>query len=81
MGGNWQKLPQRNQKTVKIIQSAGAKSGCTGNLRQGSNALGNPDFVETGIFLDKLEQWHLGLIDAYRTECERVFIEESIAAH
>jgi hypothetical protein len=29
---NWQKLPERNQKTVKIIQSAGAESGCTGNL-------------------------------------------------
>lgn len=78
---NWQKLPDRTQKIVEIIQSAGAKSGCTGNLRQGSIALGNPDFVETGIFLDKLEQWHLDLIDAYRTEFEKVFIEERINAH
>ena len=81
-GFNWQKLPRKDQKkTVKIIQSAGAESGCTGNLRQGSNALGNPDFVETGIFLDKLEQWHLALIDAYRTEFEKVFMDESIDAH
>ena len=81
-GFNWQKLPRKDkEKTVKIIQSAGAESGCTGNLRQGSIALGNPDFVETGIFLDKLEQWHLDLIDAYRTEFEKVFIEERINAY
>ena len=81
-GFNWQKLPKTGQKkTVEIIQSAGAESGCTGNLRQGSIALGNPDFFETGIFLDKLEQWHLDLIDAYRTEFEKVFIEERINAH
>jgi len=79
---DWQKLPNNGtQKTVKIIQSAGAESGCTGNLRQGSISLGNPDFVKTGIFLDKLEQWHLDLIDAYGTEFEKVFIEESSDAH
>jgi hypothetical protein len=79
---NWQKLSKDGQKiTVKIIKSAGAESGGTGNLRQGSIALGNLNFVETGIFLDKLEQWHLSLIDAYRTECERTFLEESIDAY
>ena len=74
---NWQKLPDRTQKIVEIIQSAGAKSGCTGNLRQGSITLGSPHFAETGIFLDKLEHWHLDLTDAYRTEFENVFTEES----
>jgi hypothetical protein len=80
-GANWQKLPARTHKTVEIIQSAGAESGSTGNLRQGSIALGNPDFIETEIFLDKLEQWHLDLVDAYHTEFERVFIGESSNAH
>lgn len=80
-GFNWQKLLKKNQKTVKIIQSVGAESGCTGNLRQGSTALGNPDFVETVIFLDKLEQWHLDLIDAYRAEFEKVFTEKSSDTH
>ena len=81
---NGQKLPskpnEQQKKTVKIIQSVGAESGCTSNLRQGSIALGNSDFVETGIFLDKLEQWHLDLIDAYHTEL-KVFIEERSDAH
>ena len=74
---NWQKLPERAQKTVRIIQSAGAESGSTGNLRQGSRFLGNPDFDETLIFLDKLEHWHLDLIDAYRSEFKNVFDERS----
>ena len=77
-GFNWQKLSKDSQKiTVKIIQSAGAESGGTGNLRQGSIALGNPHFAETGIFLDKLEDWYLDLTDAYRTEFENVFTGES----
>lgn len=78
---NWQKLPERNQKTVQIIQSAGAEQYCTGNLRQGSIALGNPNFAETGIFLDKLEQWHLDLIDAYRAEFDKVLTLESSDSH
>ena len=74
---NWDKLTGQQQKTVGIIQSVGAVSGSTGNLRQASRALGNPDFVDTRIFLDKLEQWYLDLIDAYRTELESFFTGES----
>jgi hypothetical protein len=75
-GPNWEKLPSKNQKTVQIIQSVGAESGSSGNLRQGSAALGNPDFVDTMVFLDKLEHWYLDLIDAYSAEFETVFAEE-----
>lgn len=65
---NWDKFSGKQKATAKVIQEAGARSGSSGNLRQGSCALGNPDFTNTTIFLDILEQWHIGITDAYHKE-------------
>lgn len=65
---DWEKLNVQQKKTAKVIQEAGARSGSSGNIRQGSCALGNPEFTNTTLFLDRLEQWHIALTDAYHQE-------------
>ncbi|NMG18784.1 hypothetical protein [Brasilonema bromeliae] len=65
---NWEKLEGTQKDTAKVIQSVGAKFGCSGNLRQGSSALGNPEFTNTLIFFEKLQQWHIDLASAYDKE-------------
>ncbi|KAB8333110.1 hypothetical protein SD80_014695 [Scytonema tolypothrichoides VB-61278] len=65
---NWEELEGTQKDTAKLIQSVGAKFGCSGNLRQGSSALGNPEFTNTLIFFEKLQQWHIDLASAYDKE-------------
>jgi hypothetical protein len=54
---DWSKLSTPSKRTADIIQVGGLKAGFTGNLRAGAEALGNKDFVSTGIFADIIDAW------------------------
>jgi hypothetical protein len=69
---DWKKLKQ-GKETAEIIERVGASSGSNSNLRQGSIALGNPEFSNTAIFFQKLEQWRNNLGEAYKKEIDQKF--------
>jgi hypothetical protein len=54
---NWNKLDERSRRTARVVASAGATSGSTGNLRTGSAKLGNPRFTDLDVFAAKLHEW------------------------
>jgi hypothetical protein len=61
---------RRQQRNAAIIMAVGAEQCSTGILRQGSRALGNPDFHHTTVFAGILKQWASNLRTAYEKECE-----------
>ncbi|MBP5973120.1 hypothetical protein HW132_10340 [Brasilonema sp. CT11] len=74
---NWEKLDKKQQRTAKVILQTGLISNVDVepeyqhlniSLREGSYALGNPEFTNTLVFFEKLQQWHISLADAYEKE-------------
>ena len=66
--GDWNILTGRAAKTVKIIASAGASRGSTGNLRTGATYLKNSNYHSFHVFVDYLSEWQNKLTAAYKEE-------------
>lgn len=63
---DWKKLEGRSVETSKMISDVGAKSGCSGNLRIGLEAIGYADY-RVGKMGDDLAEWQA----AVHAECKR----------
>jgi len=71
-GPDWSKLPKQSEKTAEVMSAAGAASGSTGNLRQGSRVLGNKDFKNTILFHDIIKSWRTELYVSYKAELQNL---------
>jgi hypothetical protein len=65
---NWDKLDNRQAQTKKVIESVGAKQGCSGNMRTGAEALGNTGYHDVGIFYRVIGRWEDAVRAGYREE-------------
>ena len=65
---NWNSLKANALATATIIQSLGASSGSTGNLRQGYSRIIGDDFQQALRFGDILRDWAKALKAEYRQE-------------
>jgi hypothetical protein len=43
--------------TLQAIKAAGLRPGCSGNLRQGADALGNTDYADVTVFQQIIRFW------------------------
>lgn len=59
-------------ETIAVIQAVGAIQASTGNLRTGSESLGNKEYKQLGAFADKLLEWSARLCSEYRRELENI---------
>ena len=54
---DWNAPSGRNIHTIKAIVNIGLRYGSTGNLRTGSEWLGNSDYTQTNIFSHLIDRW------------------------
>jgi len=66
--GEWDRPTGLSAMTIQIIRSAGAEHGSTGNLRQGAEYLGNPQYQHLSVFSGHLSGWRKDLARAYEAE-------------
>ncbi|MCK4419262.1 hypothetical protein KAV79_05605 [Candidatus Aerophobetes bacterium] len=59
-------------ETIAVIQAVGAIQASTGNLRTGSESLGNKEYKHLGAFADKLSEWLARLCSEYRRELQNI---------
>jgi hypothetical protein len=64
----WTKADNQSKGTIEIIQSVGAQSGSTGNMRTGAKVLGCPMYNNLDSLLDKITQWQNELLKQYQAE-------------
>ena len=64
-GLDWEKISKNNfhaKRTISEIKKLGLVAGSTGNLRTGSEWLGNKDYVQTSRFVYIIDAWSEELI-------------------
>lgn len=61
-----------SKNTIQAIQSVGARSGSTGNMRIGAEALGNSRYNNLDLILDKIVHWRDELLKQYQVELEHL---------
>lgn len=69
---DWTNADNQSKVTIEIIQSVGAKSGSTGNMRAGVKVLGCPMYNNLDSLLDKITQWQNELLKQYKAELKRI---------
>jgi hypothetical protein len=69
---NWNSLKANALATATIIQSFGASSGSTGNLRQGYSRIVGDDFQQVLRFGDILREWAKALKAEYQRELSKL---------
>lgn len=65
---DWSRLTRVQKKAAKVLQSFNASSGSSGNLRVGSEVLGNTDYKSVGIFAERLKSWGVNIKKAYNSQ-------------
>jgi hypothetical protein len=65
---DWNRARGQSKDTIEVIQSVGAQSGSSGNMRTGAKALGCSMYNNLDSLLDKITQWKGELIKQYQAE-------------
>lgn len=65
---DWSKATGQTVETVRCITAIGLSQGSSGNLRTGSEVLGNANYCQMSVFVDLLEAWHEHLMTDYGCE-------------
>lgn len=69
---NWNSAKPLTSETIRVINAIGVSQFSTGNLRTGSEALGNTDYQSMNVFANLLENWHDELMAGYESELKAV---------
>jgi hypothetical protein len=67
---DWSKLDRQAKRTAEVVKQVGLRTCCTGNLRRGAEALGNPNYTELWVFADIIDKWGGVIYAAVKKELE-----------
>jgi len=68
--GPWEKMQGHPRRTIKTIEKAGLSSGCSANLRIGSEVLGNSSYKDLIVFATLVDSWAAKILQACRSEAK-----------